>query len=71
MFSGTIISFNDIHGNGVLESDSDGEQYKFSYKSLIKQGYKIAYEGQKVTFETEQTAKGPIAVKIASFEDSI
>jgi len=59
VLSGIIKLFNDIHGNGIIEPDNGVEAMKFSYKDVIKQGFRLPNEGQRVDFEIVKTANGP------------
>jgi cold shock protein len=57
-FSGTVQSFDEIHGNGYILPDNGSERLKFTYRSIQKQGFRILSEGQRVNFETEQNKYG-------------
>lgn len=61
---GRVRLFNDIIGTGYIEPDDGSPVLKFSYKDIIKPGYRLLYEGQKVTFSVAMTQRGPMAVEI-------
>jgi cold shock CspA family protein len=58
IISGIVSSFNDIHGNGIIEP-ANGERIKFSYKDVLIKGFTLPYEGQHVEFEIINTTNGP------------
>jgi cold shock CspA family protein len=60
---GTVLSFNDILGEGVIESDTDSTKIFVSYREIKKTGYKILTEGQHVKFEIFKGKKGRIYAK--------
>jgi len=61
---GTVRLFNDIIGNGFIDPDDGSPTVRVAYRSISRDGYKILHEGQKVTFDIEQTPKGPLAVNV-------
>lgn len=63
-FSGTVKWFNDQKGFGFI-TRSDGEKDVFvHYSGIASQGFKSLAEGDKVTFEVDDTPKGPSAVNV-------
>ncbi|MDR3013564.1 MAG: cold shock domain-containing protein [Chitinispirillales bacterium] len=57
MISGTVIWFNDISGTGRIRGD-DGSSVSVTHKSLLRDGYKILDEGQRVSFEAVMRKSG-------------
>lgn len=67
--NGIISFFNDIHGNGTIEPENGSDRVKFSYKDIIKQGFKLPNEGQHVYFEIVNTINGPKTRNIVLKDD--
>ncbi len=62
--TGTVKWFSESKGYGFVTPE-DGSKDVFVHHSAIEgDGFKTLAEGQKVTFEVEQGAKGPSAVKV-------
>ncbi len=61
---GTVKWFSESKGYGFVTPE-DGSKDVFVHHSAIEgDGFKTLAEGQKVTFDVEQGAKGPSAVKV-------
>lgn len=66
MITGTVKWFNDAKGFGFI-TPQDGSKDVFVHHSAIQgTGFKSLAEGQSVTFDVEQGAKGPSAVNLRS-----
>ena len=64
MSTGTVKWFSDQKGFGFITPD-DGSKDVFAHQSSIAMdGYRSLQDGQKVSFELTQGAKGPAASNI-------
>lgn len=60
--TGQVKWFNEGKGFGFIESE--GSDYFVHYRSITGMGFKTLTERQKVTFDVETGAKGPMAVNV-------
>lgn len=67
MAKGTVKWFNDSKGFGFIAAE-DGQDVFVHHSSIAGGGFKSLHEGQKVTFDVENTAKGPRAVNVVPGE---
>ena len=63
--NGTVKWFNAEKGFGFITSE-DGTDVFAHFSQIQKSGFKTLEEGEKVTFEVTQGAKGPQAENIVS-----
>ena len=63
MPQGTVKWFNDQKGYGFITAD-DGKDVFVHHSGIEASGFKSLQEGDRVSFEIEQGAKGPSAVKV-------
>ena len=61
---GTVKWFNSDKGFGFIEQDNGGPDVFAHFNEIVSEGYKSLTEGQKVTFNVVNGAKGPAAEKI-------
>jgi len=63
MPQGTVKWFNDQKGYGFITLE-DGKDCFVHHSGIEGEGFKSLQEGDRVSFEIEQGAKGPSAVKV-------
>jgi len=63
MPQGTVKWFNDQKGYGFITAD-DGKDVFVHHSGIEASGFKSLHEGDRVSFEIEQGAKGPAAAKV-------
>ena len=63
MVSGTVKWFNDSKGYGFIERE-DGQDVFVHHSGINATGFRSLKEGDRVTFDIEQGAKGPAAVNV-------
>ncbi len=67
MIEGTVKWFNDSKGFGFIERE-DGDDVFVHHSAINSNGFKSLQEGERVTFEVEQGAKGPAATNVTSIK---
>ena len=60
---GKVKWFNDQKGFGFIEQDG-GKDLFVHHTSITGEGFKTLSEGQRVSFEVEETSKGPKAKNV-------
>jgi CspA family cold shock protein len=63
MAEGTVKWFNDRKGYGFIQQE-DGDDVFVHHTGISGSGFKTLAEGDRVTFEVEQGAKGPSAKNV-------
>ena len=63
MSQGTVKWFNEAKGYGFITTD-EGKDVFVHYSAIMGDGFKTLAEGQKVSFEITQGAKGPQASNV-------
>jgi cold shock protein len=64
MAQGTVKWFNEKKGFGFIEVDGQEKDVFLHHSAISMQGFRTLSEGQRVSFEIEQGAKGPSAVNV-------
>ena len=65
MAIGKVKWFNDAKGYGFIET-TEGKDIFVHYSAIVKEGFKTLAEGQEVSFEIVEGAKGPQAANVSS-----
>ena len=64
MASGTVKWFNDDKGFGFITPDEGGKDLFVHHSAINSDGFRTLAEGARVSFDTEDGAKGPKAVSV-------
>ncbi len=66
MSTGTVKWFNESKGFGFISPDDGGKDLFVHFSAIQGSGFKTLTEGQRVSYETEQTPKGPAATNVVA-----
>ncbi len=65
MSTGTVKWFNETKGFGFISPEEGGNDIFVHHSAIQGSGFKTLDEGQRVSFEVEQTAKGLAAANVS------
>ncbi len=64
MANGTVKWFSDEKGFGFITPDDSGKDLFVHHSGIVGGGYHSLAEGSKVSFDSEQSDKGPKAINV-------
>ena len=64
MATGTVKWFNESKGFGFIAQDDGGADVFVHFSAIQGSGFKTLTEGQKVTFDVQNSPKGPQASNV-------
>lgn len=65
MAEGRVKWFNEKKGYGFIETETQGDVF-VHYTAIEGRGFKTLHDGDRVSFDIEQSSKGPQAVHVRS-----
>jgi CspA family cold shock protein len=68
MATGTVKWFDEKKGYGFITEDG-GKDVFVHYSAIVGNGFRKLAEGEKVTFEIKEGAKGPQADQVQAIRD--
>lgn len=63
MSKGRVKWFNEKKGYGFIETETQGDVF-VHYTAIEGQGFRTLHDGDVVSFDIEQSSKGPQAVRV-------
>ena len=63
MANGTVKWFSDKKGFGFIEQEEGGDIF-VHFSSISMSGFKTLSEGDRVTFDVEESDRGPVAKNV-------
>ncbi|MFA5626303.1 MAG: cold-shock protein [Thiohalomonadaceae bacterium] len=66
MATGTVKWFNEAKGFGFITQDDGGADVFVHFSAVTGSGFKTLAEGQKVSFDLQNGAKGPQASNVVA-----
>ena len=66
MAEGTVKWFSDRKGFGFIEQE-DGDDIFVHFSSIDMPGFKTLADGEKVTFDVQDSSRGPVAKNVKIF----
>jgi CspA family cold shock protein len=66
MSSGTVKWFNESKGFGFIARDEGGSDVFVHFSAIQGTGFRTLEEGQKVTFDTQESPKGLQAANVVA-----
>ncbi len=70
MANGTVKWFNDKKGYGFIRQE-EGREVFVHYSSINQSGFKSLSEGEAVSFDIEESQRGPVAKNVNKSQDEI
>jgi cold shock protein len=64
MENGKVKWFNEGKGYGFIAQSGGGDDLFVHFSGIIGDGFKTLHEGESVTFEVQEGAKGPQAINV-------
>lgn len=70
MANGTVKWFNDKKGYGFIRQP-EGREIFVHYSSINQQGFKTLSEGESVSFDIEESDRGPVAKNVNKTQEDV
>jgi len=68
--NGTVKWFNDKKGYGFIRQP-EGREIFVHYSSINQQGFKTLSEGESVSFDIEESDRGPVAKNVNKTQEDV